>query len=245
MKKGAFTLIELLVVIAIIAVLAGLLLPGLAQAKGIAKRAKCTSNLKQIGVGLFLYLAENERYPPEIGLLEEHVSKNRGSRKNRGVFICPGISMLRRRFIFDQGAVGPWIEVDIGQTNEFYSDYHLNIYGSGGSYRMPVWGIMEKKENQIRNASDMIFSGDISGVIWLNSGNSQNFAYKPFTSPGAYRWHGFPHQDGANTLFCDGHVEYAKRSRLERPMAEVRRRWNYDNEEHPETWNAAFPPKGE
>ena len=56
--KKAFTLIELLVVIAIIAILAAILFPVFAQAKASAKKTACLSNLKQIGVGLYLYLGD-------------------------------------------------------------------------------------------------------------------------------------------------------------------------------------------
>jgi prepilin-type N-terminal cleavage/methylation domain-containing protein/prepilin-type processing-associated H-X9-DG protein len=63
--KRAFTLIELLVVIAIIAILAALLLPALSGAKGRAQRIKCTSQMKQLGLGFNLFLGDHEdRYPP-------------------------------------------------------------------------------------------------------------------------------------------------------------------------------------
>lgn len=62
-------MIELLVVIAIIAILAGLIMPALSKARESGRRAVCLNNLKQIFLGLSMYVQDNEGYYPVAAVL--------------------------------------------------------------------------------------------------------------------------------------------------------------------------------
>ncbi|KPK41480.1 MAG: hypothetical protein AMJ65_09390 [Phycisphaerae bacterium SG8_4] len=64
-KKDAFTLIELLVVTAIVALLMAILMPVLGKAEDQAHTIGCRSNLKQYGIGLRMYLDDNDHDFPD------------------------------------------------------------------------------------------------------------------------------------------------------------------------------------
>jgi prepilin-type N-terminal cleavage/methylation domain-containing protein/prepilin-type processing-associated H-X9-DG protein len=102
--RSAFTLIELLVVIAIIAILAALLLPALSRAKRRAEQANCTSNFRQMGLALRMYIEDNDDWLPPgpstrggiMGLDEvqpAYYNNNASARKSLPYYLTPGLSM--------------------------------------------------------------------------------------------------------------------------------------------------------
>ena len=113
----------------------------------------------------------------------------------------------------------------------------LNL-GLGGDFTQPI------SVNRIMNPSQMLALGDTIAAFPISPAMAAGhtpadllWVLMPFNSP----LYGVPgvgsfHHGGANLVFCDGHVEYAKQAVWMAATDGERRRWNNDNQPHPECW---------
>ncbi len=79
-RRAGFTLVEILVVIAIVGVLIALLLPAVQAAREAARRVHCLNNLKQIGLGMHVYMTYKQSFPPGYvsGVLDDYEDSGPG-----------------------------------------------------------------------------------------------------------------------------------------------------------------------
>jgi len=210
----AFTLIELLVVIAIIAVLAALLMPGLARAKSLAHEKSCASNLRQVNLTLMMYADDHADFYP-LELTEHNPHSNLLARLEayqpglvRALY-CPQ-APFSERYARDpaytpKGGTDSVIDTPTnraaGNISYIYYSFQTNKYcPEAAAYWRETANFIPR---QIK----------VTGVVWLDetkpqpeAGLSERWVMSDFFRQGAPFPHGRLHARGLNIVYLDGHV---------------------------------------
>jgi len=157
-RRAAFTIIELLVVIAIIAILAGLLLPVMGEARALARSATCTSNLKQLGVAFALYRNAWNCYPVHQWKCDSTPGDGVNDGKDRMRWFRQLHELLNIGKPVQKCPSTPtWV---VGRNNSYGYNYKYL-----GSARILTDGTFERFPiREVRNPSHTIAFGDSSGT---------------------------------------------------------------------------------
>ncbi len=206
-RKTGFTLIELLVVVAIIAVLVAMLLPALSEARNMAKKAVCLSNLRQIGLASNQYINDNgdtypmgytwqgnvwNKMPPQtLGLYIKEVVGKRNS-----TWLCPSDEVP-----YEYGSA-PYKYLSYGENGGMNWNFHYTqgygVYDWSGD--QATYGVRgAHTTGQIDDPATKIFFSEPKGN--LLTGKS-SYLITPFT------YTRNSHNGGNNVVFCDCHAEW-------------------------------------
>jgi prepilin-type N-terminal cleavage/methylation domain-containing protein/prepilin-type processing-associated H-X9-DG protein len=210
-KHRAFTLVELLVVVAVIAVLAGMLLPSLIQAKSSAQRMQCVNNARQLGIASQLYWDENDG----LSFRYSYGSTNGGKLYWFG-WLEDGPEGTRA-FDPTQGVLWPYVQargVEVCPSLRRHVRFKFKANGATYGYGYNV-NLAGTQIAQVTRTCDIALFADAAQVNTFQPPASpdnpllEEFYYITEAEPTVH----FRHQRRANVVYCDGHVE------PERPVA--------------------------
>jgi len=201
-RLRGFTLIELLVVIAIIAILAAILFPVFAKAREKARQASCTSNLKQLGAALAMYLQDYDECWPanntpgydatiEIWFPGWIANGLAPYCKNWQIFYCPSAH--------DQGG---WQNPHDGNKRVSYC---YNYFATGVAGGIPD----AELTNCYAGATRVVIMWDNLGA-WADAPHGTWYADWSNYLAGNASSTLCPHNGLKNWLFADGHVKAGK-----------------------------------
>jgi prepilin-type N-terminal cleavage/methylation domain-containing protein len=156
----AMTLIELLVVIAIIAIFAGLLLPAFGKVLATLDRTKCASNLRQVGVALGSYVADNNGYLPGPVWVWQTPYYKATDYGNLGTQLAKYLGLTP----VDYDQLAPVLMCPAWYRGFPYAEDEQFIVNSQVGPNANAWGIDPQGINPWGNADFVLKNGGIQGV---------------------------------------------------------------------------------